>query len=349
MTNPFARAADPATAIDDLVTVRDWLRYAVTRFSAARLVYGHGTSNALDEAAFLILSALDLPIDQLDPWLEARLVREERMRLLDLVERRISTRRPAPYLVGAAWIGPHRFLVDERVIVPRSYIGELLLRDGLRSVVADPDAVGRVLDLCTGSGCLAILAAHEFPSATVDAADISADALAVAARNVVAHAMEERVTPVRSDLFTALAGRRYDLILSNPPYVTTAAVERFPPEYRAEPVIAHLGGADGLDIVRRILDQAAAHLTEGGMLVVEIGQGREVLEGAYPDLPFLWLDTEESEGEVFALAAADVQAPRGGSPPAGGKVRRSPVRDQRARSRRAGGDPVPGAPQRQGE
>lgn len=302
---------DTSTAIDDLVTVRDWLRYGTSRFEAAHLVYGHGTSTAVDEAAFLLLTSLDLPIGDINPWLDARLLRDERIGILELLEKRIATRKPAAYLVGAAWIGGHRFRVDERVIVPRSFIGELLVRDGLAAVIGPAARIESVLDLCTGSGCLAVLAALRFPAATIDAADISADALAVAAGNVADYGLEGRIALARSDLFTELAGRRYDLIISNPPYVTTAAVSEFPPEYRAEPPLAHLGGEDGLDLVRRIVDGAAQHLTPDGALVVEVGQGRAALEAAYPQLPFLWLDTEESEGEVLALKAADLAGPMG--------------------------------------
>lgn len=292
-----------ASAVDDLHTVRDWLRYGTSRFNAARLVYGHGTSTALDEAAFIILSSLDLPIDELEPWLEARLTRVERGRISDLIDRRITTRKPAAYLTGEAWIGGHSFYVDERVIVPRSYIGELL-NDGLGTVVPDPMAVRRVLDLCTGSGCLAILAALQFPNATVDAVDVSSDALAVATRNVADYGLRERVRLIRSDVFSGVATEAYDLIITNPPYVTTAALAAFPPEYRAEPPIAHAGGEDGMVIVRRILDEAPRHLTADGALVMEIGMGRAVVEAAYPGLDFLWLDTAESEGEVLALTTA---------------------------------------------
>ncbi len=288
--------------IDDLATLRDWLRYATSRFTEAGLAFGHGTETPLDEAAFLILSALHLPIDQLEPWLDARLTRDERWKMAGLIEARITTRKPAPYLVNAAWIKGHRFYVDERVIVPRSYIGELL-DEGLSAIVADPDAVESVLDLCTGSGCLAILAALAFPNATVDAADISADALEVAKRNVADYGLEDRVTLYRSDLFAALGGKTYDLIISNPPYVTAAAVASFPPEYKAEPQLAHLGGEDGMDLVHRILAGAAVHLNPEGMCVVEVGMARDTLETEYPDVPFLWLDTERSEGELFALSA----------------------------------------------
>lgn len=296
------------TMLDDLLTVRDWLRWATSVFTKARLVFGHGTETALDEAAFLVLSALDLPIDQLEPWLDARLTRAERLRLRDIVEARIETRKPAPYLVNAAWIKGHRFYVDERVIVPRSYIGELL-EEGLASVVPDPEEVTRVLDLCTGSGCLAILAALAFPNARVDAVDISAEALEVARRNVTDYGLDDRIALRRSDLFDALEGETYDLILSNPPYVTAEAVAAFPPEYRAEPELAHLGGADGMDLVRRLLADAPARLAPGGILVVEVGMGRDTLETEYADLPFLWLDTEQSEGELFALEAEALQRP----------------------------------------
>lgn len=288
--------------LNDLVTIRDWLRYATSRFSEEGLVFGHGTATPVDEAAFLILSALHLPIDQLEPWLEARLTRDERVHLAGLVEMRIETRKPAPYLVNAAWIKGHKFYVDERVIVPRSYIGELL-EDGLSAAVAEPEAVERVLDLCTGSGCLAILAALAFPNADVEAVDISAAALEVAARNVADYGLQDRVTLRKSDLFSELGSSKYDLIISNPPYVTSAAVAAFPPEYKAEPELAHLGGADGMDLVRRILSGAAVHLNTEGVLVVEVGMARDTLETEYPDLPFLWLDTEQSEGELFALPA----------------------------------------------
>jgi len=282
-----------------LHTVRDWLRYAVSRFNATGLVYGHGTTTALDEAAFIILHTLKLPTDQLDPWLDARLLASERTAVREIIEKRITTRKPAPYLTNEAWAGGHAFYVDERVIVPRSYIAELLA-GGLAGIVPDPAEIGRVLDLCTGSGCLAILAALTFQRAGVDAVELSPDALAVAERNVGSYGLADRVRLVRSDLFDSLEGQRYDLIIANPPYVSDAGVAAFPPEYAAEPAVAHAGGGDGLDIVRRILAEAPDHLTDDGMLVVEIGTGRAILEGEFPGLPFLWLETAESEGEVFA-------------------------------------------------
>lgn len=295
-------------ALDELVTLRDWLRYAVSRFNAAGLVYGHGTTNALDEAAFIVLASLHLPIDKLDPFLDARLTRTERERLSSIIEARIATRKPAPYLLGEAWVQGHRFVIDERVIVPRSFIGELLAGD-LSVMIEDTDAIGSVLDLCTGSGCLAILAALRFPDATVDAVDLSADALEVATRNVTDYGLESRIALHRGDLYAPLADRRYDLIISNPPYVDADAMAALPPEFRAEPVLALAGGDDGLDIVRRILDGATKHLTDTGGLLVEIGRGQERLAAERPDLPFLWLDTEESEGEVFWLPAGELRPP----------------------------------------
>ena len=301
--------AAPVTALDELLTIRDWLRYAVSRFNAARLVYGHGTANALDEAAYLILHTLNLPIDQLDPWLDARLLGSERQALEAIIEARIRTRKPAAYLTHAAWIGEYSFYVDERVIVPRSLIGELLTRQlqaspGEWHLGLDPGPVGAILDLCTGSGCLAILAALAFQEAVVDASDASEDALAVAARNVADYHLEKRIALARSDLFAAHAGRRYDLIVANPPYVAAAALAAFPPEYAAEPRMAHAGGVDGLDLVRRILTQAGEHLSPTGQLIVEVGAGGQRLEQQFPRLPFLWLDTAESKGQVFALPAA---------------------------------------------
>jgi ribosomal protein L3 glutamine methyltransferase len=306
-------------AIDDerlsvFATVRDLFRYAVSRFNAAELAYGHGATNALDEAAFIVLEGLKLPIDTLDPFLEARLTHAERARLLALIDARVTTRKPAPYLLNRAYIQGVPFYVDERAIVPRSFIGELLFNGlvGPGALIDEPNAVESALDLCTGGGSLAILAARVFPHAAIDAVDVSVDALAVARRNVAEHDLAERVTLYEGDLFAPLGAARYDLILANPPYVDADSLAAFPPEYSAEPRLAHAGGSDGLDIVRRILTEAGAHLTQEGALVCEVGRARAQLEAAYPDLPFLWLDTEESEaeGEVFALRARDL-APRG--------------------------------------
>lgn len=300
-------APDDASAVNELFTARDWMRYAVSAMIRGGLTFGHGTSTALDEAAFLILEALSLPIDDINPWLDCRLLKAERIAIDNLLTARIATRKPASYLTNSAYIAGRKFYVDERVIVPRSYIGELLAGDQLVSLIDDPERVNSVLDLCTGSGCLAILAAEAFPNALVDSCDVSHDALAVARRNVDDYDLGDRIRLFNGDLFAALPeGSRYDLIISNPPYVTSAAVKAFPPEYRAEPQIAHLGGMDGLDIVRRILSRAGEYLTPDGTLVVEIGDGRAALEQSLSDLPFLWLETETSAEEVFLLRAEDL-------------------------------------------
>ncbi len=300
-----------------LQTPRDWFRYAVSRFQAAGLVYGHGTTNAVDEAAFLVLEGLSLPVDALDPFADAKLLGAERRRLDDLVAARVATRKPAAYLLNRAYIQGVPFYVDERVIVPRSFIGELLFHGlvGEGGLIEAPEAIESVLDLCTGGGSLAILAARVFPGARIDAADISPDALAVARRNVMEHGLADRISLRESDLFATLGAARYDLILSNPPYVEAAAVAAIPPEYAAEPKLAHAGGADGLDLVRRIVREARAHLNPGGALLCEIGQGRERFEAEHPELDAVWLDTAESEGEVFFEAAEALPEPphrRGG-------------------------------------
>ncbi|WP_181705428.1 50S ribosomal protein L3 N(5)-glutamine methyltransferase [Chthonobacter rhizosphaerae] len=296
--------SDPA---DDLLTVRDLVRHAVTRFRESGVVTGHGVTGALDDAVFLVLETLRLPIEDVNPWADCRLTRDERRRLVDLIETRVTTRKPTPYLVGRAYIHGIPFRVDERVLIPRSFIGEILFSDVIGgagfTLVDEPAAVGRVLDLCTGSGCLAILAARVFENAEVDAVDLSPDALAVARLNVSDHDLEDRVALHQGDLFAPLGDARYDLIITNPPYVEAAVMDSLPPEYRHEPEMALAGGPDGLDIVRRILAAAPDHLLPGGGILCEIGTGREILDEEFPDLPFLWLDTEESEGEVFWLDA----------------------------------------------
>ena len=294
-------------------TPRDWLRYAIGRFRAAGLAFGHGATSALDEAAYLILEGLNLPIDSLDPFLDARLLRSERERLETLIAERVATRKPAAYLVNRAYIQGVPFYVDERVIVPRSFIGELLLTAFAEdnALTGDPQTVARILDLCTGGGSLAVLAARVFTKASVDAVDLSPGALAVALRNVEEHGLSDRVRLIEGDLFAPILGERYDLILANPPYVDAEALANFPPEYAAEPRIAHAGGADGLDLVRRILSDAPDYLTPQGALICEIGRGRDLVVRDYPDLPFVWLDTEESAGEVFSLRASDFAPTKG--------------------------------------
>ncbi len=295
----------PAPTKSSVVTLGDFFRLAVRRFRAAKLAYGHGTTNAVDEAAFLVLEALRLPIHNLDPWLDLKPTPGERARLLTLIEARVTLRMPTPYLVGAAYMHGVRFVIDRRALIPRSFIGDMLAQGSLP--IGDPSKVRRVLDLCTGSGCLAILAALAFPRAKIDAVDLSAGALALARRNVAAHRLGDRVTLHRGDLWKPLVGQRYDLILTNPPYVDAKGMAKLPPEYRHEPRMALAAGDDGLDLVHRILADAPKHLTKNGALLCELGRGRRPLEKAYPQLPFLWLDTEQSQGEVFWIAGKDLR------------------------------------------
>ncbi len=296
---------------DAFVTIRDVLRYAVGRFNAARLFFGHGSADAWNEAVYLVLHRLHLPLDRLEPFLDARLTAAERTDLLGFIGRRIDERMPAAYLTGEAWLGDYRFTVDPRVIVPRSFIAELLL-ERLAPWIDDPAGVSSVLDLCTGSGCLAIIAADAFPDAAVDAVDLSPDALAVARINVEAYGLDERIALIESDLFDAMPTRCYDLIVTNPPYVNDASMTTLPDEYRREPRIALAGGADGLDLVRRILDETAGRLTTDGLLVVEVGHERRHVEAAFPHLSCTWLSTSGGDDAVFAVRAADLPttAPR---------------------------------------
>jgi ribosomal protein L3 glutamine methyltransferase len=286
--------------IEQLQTLRDWLRYAVSRFNEAGLHFGHGCDNAYDEAAWLLLHTLHLPRDRLEPFLDARLTRDERLAVHHVLQLRIAKRIPTAYLTHEAWLGECRFYVDERVIVPRSYFGELLAND-FTPWLESPESVRTALDLCTGSGCLAIMMALVFHAARIDAVDLSADALAVARRNVADYDLAARVHLVESDLFASLGKQRYDLIVSNPPYVTTEAMAALPPEYRHEPAMALAAGDDGLDIVRRILQQAKKHLQPQGLLAVEVGHNRELVEAAYPDLPLTWIDCVGGEGKIFIL------------------------------------------------
>ncbi len=287
-------------ARSQLRTIRDWLRFAVSRFNEAGLFFGHGSGDAHDEAAYLILHSLHLPIDSLEPFLDARLLAEESDHLASILERRVRERLPAPYLTGEAWLQGYRFRVDERVLVPRSFLAPLILEQ-FQPWLADPDDVYHALDLCTGSGCLAILLAEAFPDATVDAVDLSADALEVAKLNVADYGLAERVALHRGDLFAPLGENTYDLIVSNPPYVNAESVAALPPEYRHEPALALGSGTDGLDATRIILRDAARHLNPGGLLAVEIGHNRAALEAALPELDFAWPDIEGGQDTIFLL------------------------------------------------
>ena len=289
----------------ELVTVRDWLRYAVTRFNRAHIFCGHGAADTYDEAVWLILGSLALPLHRLEPFLDACIPADERGPLLEAIERRAVDRVPTAYLLGEAWLGDFRFAVDERVIVPRSFFAELL-EDGLAPLLDDPDEIGSALDLCTGSGCLAILMAHAFPNADITAVDLSEDALDVARQNVADYGLEDRIELVRSDVFDALGDRRFDLILSNPPYVTAEAMDTLPAEYHQEPQLALAAGVDGLDIVRRLIAEGARHLNSDGILAVEVGHNRMLVENAFPDLPFNWLSTRGGDDMVFVLRREDL-------------------------------------------
>lgn len=283
-------------------TLRDLLRHAVTRFNTEQLYFGHGSDNAFDEAAYLLLHTLKLPLDRLDPFLDARLTEPEINTLIALIERRAKDRVPVAYLTHEALLGDYRFYVDERVIVPRSFIAELI-PDQFQPWVSNPDEIKNVLDLCTGSGCLAIMLADVFPNAQIDAVDLSTDALEVAKKNVNDYELLDRVTLYHSDLYHQLPDKKYDLIVTNPPYVNSASMKKLPAEYRAEPQVALAGGEDGMDLVRRIVAGAKDRLTDNGVLIVEIGNEFEFAEAAFANVEITWLSTSAGDTSVFLLTA----------------------------------------------
>jgi ribosomal protein L3 glutamine methyltransferase len=283
-------------------TPRDLLRYAVTRFNTAKLFFGHGSVEALDEAAYLILHTLKLPLDKLDPFLDAKLLPDEVLQVLAVIERRAVDRVPAAYITNEGWLGTYAFYVDERVIVPRSFIAELIPHQ-FSPWVVDPDAVGSILELCTGSGCLAIMMADAFPNSVVDAVDISPDALAVAEHNIREYKLEGRVNPIQSDLYQNVPFKKYDLIVTNPPYVNADSMSKLPQEFLHEPQIALAGGSDGMDLVRKIIEGAPDYLTPEGILMVEIGNEREYAEAAFGHLGLTWLTTSAGDDMVFLLTA----------------------------------------------
>jgi ribosomal protein L3 glutamine methyltransferase len=287
-------------------TIRDLLRYAVTRFNNAKLFFGHGSNNAFDEAAYLILHSLSLPLDRLDPFMDAKLLPEEIERVLKVIERRTKDRVPASYLTNEAWLGGYRFYVDERVIVPRSFIAELI-PEQFSPWIDDPDAVENILELCTGSGCLPIMLADAFPNAHVDAVDISTEALAVARKNIDEYEMQDRISLIESDLYANLPEKKYDIIVTNPPYVNADSMSKLPHEYHAEPEIALAGGQDGMDLVRQIVSGAAQRLTSKGILIVEIGNERLHAETAFPDLEMTWLSTSAGDDMVFLVTAQQLK------------------------------------------
>ncbi|MGX9936950.1 50S ribosomal protein L3 N(5)-glutamine methyltransferase [Advenella kashmirensis] len=291
---------------NELKTVRDVIRYAVSRFNDAQLAFGHGSDNAWDEAVYLVLSTLHLPLDTLDPFLDARLLEDEKKKCVSLIELRVKKRVPLAYLTGEAWLQGHRFLTDKRVIVPRSPISELLA-EHLEPWVDDPESVQNVLDLCTGSGCLAILAALAFPNAQVDAVDLSDHAIRLAQRNVDMYQLGERVNVLQGDLYTPLKKQRYDVIVCNPPYVNSTTMAQLPSEYQHEPALALAGGDDGMDIIRTILDQGAAHLSDAGFIILEVGNEYENFMNAFPALNPVFLETAEGDDSVLLLTREQLQ------------------------------------------
>jgi ribosomal protein L3 glutamine methyltransferase len=289
----------------ELVTVRDWIRYAVTRFNRAGCFYGHGLQDAYDEALYLVLHTLALPLDRLEPFLDACIPGDEREDIYTVIEKRAVDRLPAAYITGEAWLGDFRFKVDPRVIIPRSFFAELL-QDGFSPWIADPEAVSSAMDMCTGSGCLAILMAHAFPNAKIVAVDISADALDVARENIAAYGLEEQITLIQSDGFSAVPQQTFDFILSNPPYVTQEAMEALPKEYLHEPGLALGSGDDGLDLIRQLLADAPRYLKPEGLLAVEVGHNRHIVEETFPDLTPTWLSGPSGENKIFMLEAGQL-------------------------------------------
>ena len=287
-------------------TLRDLLRYAVTRFNSAGLFFGHGSSNAFDEAAYLLLHTLKLPLDKLDPFLDAKLLPHEIENFQRIIELRATDRMPAAYLTNEAWLGDYRFYVDQRVIIPRSFIAELI-PELFSPWINEPEEIHQILDLCTGSACLPIMLADAFPHAQIDAVDISAGALEVARRNVADYELTDRITLIESDLYTQLEPKQYDLIISNPPYVNASSMAQLPQEYKHEPQLALAGGEDGMDLVRKIVEGAASRLSSDGILIVEIGNEREHAEQAFPDLELTWLSTSAGDDMVFLVTAAQLR------------------------------------------
>jgi len=290
--------------IEDLHTVRDYLRYASSQFAASRVFFGHGTDNVWDEAVHLVMRSLHLPLENNTLFLDARLTREERQLILERIRRRIDERVPMAYLLGEAWFMGMPFHVDERVLVPRSPIGELI-ENGFQPWLGDKP-VERILDLCTGSGCIGIGAASVFEEASVDLSDISPEALAVAESNIEFHELRDRVRTVQSDVFANISGQ-YDIIVSNPPYVDAEDLADMPQEFHHEPALGLAAGNDGLDIAHRIIAGAAEHLTPGGLLVVEVGNSWVALDEAYPELPFIWLEFSNGGDGVFAITEQDLR------------------------------------------
>lgn len=299
--------ASASKLAEELATIRDWLRYAVSQFEASDIFYGHGTDNSYDEAVWLIMSGLNLPTETLENFLDAAITKDERKHLAYLIEQRVTKHTPTAYLVREAWLHDFKFYVDERVIVPRSFIAELLLDDSLSPWIEFPEMIESAVDICTGSGCLGVMLAHAFPNASIDVVDISPDAIAVSNINIANYGLKEQVTAIQSDMFTALKGKTYDVIISNPPYVDAPSMAQLPSEYRNEPQLALGSGTAGLDHTHTILREATNYLNDDGILIVEVGHNRDALYEAYPDVPFTWLDTSGGDQFVFLLTKAQLQ------------------------------------------
>lgn len=290
---------------DGLETVRDFIRWGGTLFLKADLYFGHGTDNAFDDARVLVFFALKLPWEMPDEYLLSRLTHAEKQQVTELFRQRIETRKPSAYLTGEAWFAGMRFIVNESTLVPRSPIAELIEKEYRPWV--EPESVERILDMCTGSGCIGIASLQACPNATVDLVDISEDALVVAQKNIELYGLEDAVTAIQSDLFSSLEGRQYDLIVSNPPYVDQIEMEALPAEFQQEPELGLAAGHDGLDLVRKILAQAADHLTEDGTLIIEVGVSQYYLEQAYPEVPFYWFDFVNGGEGVFAIQKSELE------------------------------------------
>jgi len=284
----------------ELHTIRDWLRFAVSQFENSDIFYGHGTDNSYDEAVWLIMSALHLPMETLNNFLDARLTQSERDKLAQFIEQRITKHTPTAYLLKEAWLQGFKFYVDERVLIPRSFIAELLAND-LSPWVEFPEMIESAADICTGSGCLGVLLANSFPNAAIDVVDISQDAIDVCNINIANYGLENQITAIKSDMFSALAGKKYDIIISNPPYVDAPSMAALPAEYQNEPQLALGSGTAGLDHTHTLLREAASYLNDDGLLIVEIGHNREALEAAYPNTIFNWLETSSGNEFVFLL------------------------------------------------
>ncbi len=294
----------PST-VKNLQTIRDFIRFTTTSLYRSKATFMHGYDNPEDEATFLVMKCLSLPLEDQERFIDCRVTEEEKEILSRAIDERCNELIPTAYITKEWWLTGHPFYVDDRVLIPRSYIAELL-EEELSPWIADPENVFSVLDLCTGSGCLAIIAAETFPNATVDAADISIDALDVARINIADYNLDEVVSPIRTDVFSNLQGKKYDLIISNPPYVTSQAMQALPGEYCHEPALALAAGDDGMDIVKKIISQAKSHLNDGGLLVVEIGNGKDAFEALYPEIPVMWLTTSGGDDQVFLVKKEDL-------------------------------------------